>query len=398
MLAPQGYVLVTPVWGEDYASLFIEAALPTQLAPGNLPGMQARSASIYQIYTTATDEARIRQSSAFQRLSELMETQFIRIDPAAWSKHDLMSDCYRQASEHATRADSGIIFLTPDMIMSDGALMRLEVHDRSGKTAVMIVGLRLNSEDTLPFLHAKTDSAHAVTLSSRQLMAHALGHLHRITYDHIWNDGRSGGLLPSHLFWQVQGQGLLGHCFHLMPMMVRPESRNIWFSSTIDDDYLLSACPDTTRHHIVSDSDEFLICELTEASRSIGAYPRDGISVVRKFAELVTNDVHCEHVKTPIRLYADMSNEAAWQKVEAESDAIVRDVLASMQRSWWTILLHDQKIAARRLVRLQKGYRLKIKIGQPLPVPYLVARLVMGLGWSIQQLIPIYGKLLLALR
>ena len=46
---------------------------------------------------------------------------------------------------------------------------------------------------------------------------------------------------------------MLLRCFHLHPLMVKPQGPLAEFKSTIDDDLALRACPDSSRDYVVTD-------------------------------------------------------------------------------------------------------------------------------------------------
>src|SRR5690606_33121013 len=90
------------VWGERYVKTFLSAALPSQLAEGNLRDFPWLSESIYEIYTTSEDAQIIQRSAEFRRLLDLVQVRFILVDKEmSISKWHVLRNCHRQAIKSA---------------------------------------------------------------------------------------------------------------------------------------------------------------------------------------------------------------------------------------------------------------------------------------------------------
>jgi hypothetical protein len=104
--------LITPVWGETYTRCFVDVALPTLLAGGNLPALQEIPQSLYRIFTRESDRATITESPAFAALSRLITVKFSLIGAETQmldNHHLIQSDCYRRGIAEADAADSNPI-------------------------------------------------------------------------------------------------------------------------------------------------------------------------------------------------------------------------------------------------------------------------------------------------
>src|SRR4051794_8491633 len=69
-----------PVWGYAYVKKMLEVALPTWLAPGNLPAIAQMVPTEFVFLTSREDEIYIRSHPAFKRLSEVCSTKVHFID------------------------------------------------------------------------------------------------------------------------------------------------------------------------------------------------------------------------------------------------------------------------------------------------------------------------------
>jgi hypothetical protein len=112
--------------------------------------------------------------------------------------------------------------------------------------------------------------------------------------------------------------------------MVYPKVKNAPFSVTIDDDYLVVACPDKRDIHVVIDSDEFCAFELSNSDRRIKAMSRtDMVDDIIQWAKTYTNAYHRHLVTYVIRIHC-VPMDKNWNAVEKESDRVVLKVLSQL--------------------------------------------------------------------
>jgi hypothetical protein len=130
--------------------------------------------------------------------------------------------------------------------------------------------------------------------------------------------------------------------------MIDPMLRMAMPKGTIDGSYTSRACPDLARVHVVTDSDEFAVFELTAATRSDNARDRiaagasrqalvdigatvsrgPGAAVWRTAAVAARcDDFEVEYFRRwPIRMHAG-AVDAEWALADAASSAFVRRVM-----------------------------------------------------------------------
>jgi hypothetical protein len=99
-------------------------------------------------------------------------------------------------------------------------------------------------------------------------MSIAIRHLHPAIEEHIVARGRGERLLPSALLWENKRGDLLGHFFHMHPLMVFPTARFAELRQTIDGDFIQLACPDSKYHQIILDSNEATAIEFSARRNS----------------------------------------------------------------------------------------------------------------------------------
>ncbi|NMM46725.1 hypothetical protein HH303_19710 [Rhodospirillaceae bacterium KN72] len=324
--------ILTPVWGSVYTKLFVDVSLPVLLSPENIPVLQNRQGSLYRIFTTKADRAVIEASPAYELLARTIAVEFheITTDPADQANpYNTQSDCYRLGIELGNAADAALIFHNADVVMADGGFRYLVDAVDTGKRAVMAMGVRLNKEDASSAIRSyQVDkSSPEITLTPRDLSRIALDNLHQLTKLHIFNRRKPKEWLPFAIFWEVRN-GLLMRCFNLHPVVVYPEVKDAQFSKTIDHDYLEAACPNPTDTVIVQDSDLFCACELSRHDLMMDVMPWQGSAVeIARWAHFHTTSHYRSLLGSTIRLHAAGCDGREWLDAQAQSDAVVREVL-----------------------------------------------------------------------
>lgn len=340
------FVCVLVVWG-DYTRLFLELALPSQLAPDNLQSLNKQT--IYQIYTTQEDASIIRQHGAFKQLANLCLVEFY-ITQVEGNKYRVMSDCHKQAIDKANAHGYGLIFLTPDSILSNGSLKAVKNLAYAGKKVVSTVGLRLKKETVTKLLMGyKSLTQFEMAISARILMKIALNNLHSITVKHLWKGADQ--MIPNNLFWVVADEGLVGRCFHLHPLMVNPCQKTRKFLSTIDYDYPLSACPDLKDHYVITDSDEVCICELTTETREMTGVPNGSMKELILFAERQANPNHLHNAGQIIKMHTGTQTFEKWEEAIADSNAVFKQLQDALKDNSFILFFTNSRRFLFRILR-----------------------------------------------
>jgi hypothetical protein len=346
-----------PIWGEDFVRTWLDVALPTQLAPGNLEDFPWASGSTIEIYTRRQDTALMEASPAFGRLKRAMKVEVIDIDHLFQkSVFGIYTECQRMAIRAADAADATLSFLSPDMVMSPGTLKNAALRIRAGATAYVIPGNRTVKEDMVPWLLAHgSDGGSVIAVPARDLVRRSIDCMHANSESWFWNSKRFDRT-PAYLMWEVPGAGLVAYCYVLHPMMLRAEIRGAELANIFDQDYLERACPTVERIHVAHDSDEAFIFGLDPRDRfkdhliEYRASPYD----LAYWAEWAFNPHHRRFAATPIRhRYADGDPEA-WKTAEQAGRAVVDDIAALLAVPDWQLALLDRK---RLLMRLRRRYR-----------------------------------------
>ena len=260
---------ITHVWGREHLDLFLNLCLPNQLAPGNVPALPPGSR--YRILTRSIHVEELDAHSMVHILREQIPVDLVVVealdrDFETARGYDLMNACHQKAIADALDADAAIIMLSADFIFSNNALAAVVRLHREGYRAVVNTGVRLGRE---PFLQGLQESrAPLANLSSRDLVRLALPHLHPYT-ESMFADTDRFCRKPVSVYWRVGNEGLLARSMCLHPLMVDPVRPVSLTEGTNDGPYVAQACPEVSRVHVVTDSDEFQMFELTPVGRRV---------------------------------------------------------------------------------------------------------------------------------
>jgi hypothetical protein len=367
-----GFHFVTAVWGQAYVDLFLNVALPCQLAPGNLPAFAGLNGCSYRIYTIPRDVPAITSHPGYVALQSLMHVDLIVNDQldVVRGRYSVLNHCQNHAIYTANQHDRALVFLSPDALWSDGALGHVRSLVAAGKRVAMQSGVRLNRDSFLPVFRQRFDTTggRAAAVRSRDVVCLMLDHLHAYSASLFW-DSPDFNRWPSQLFWRIgasegadagtSGGGVLARCFHLHPLMVWPRRKDRFLNATIDTVYFAHAVPDFDDYAIIDDSDHGVCVELSppDLPNLLTHIKPDGLAQLRAmqshpdcppncdlkavaaalFAKDWANDYHRRFIQHPIRFHTgDVT--LAFDEVERESAAVVAEILEWAERDPRTVL------------------------------------------------------------
>jgi hypothetical protein len=352
-------LFLTPVWGEAYVRLYLDVVIPAQLAPQNLPVFASQVETKYVIFTTAADMETIRSAPVFALLNAAVEVVFEFVDPEIKVAHGRMSDCFRRGIEMANNAGVAVVFLTPDIVFANGSFASLKRLSEQGYDVIFIPAIRTLKQGVSVGLLSQFKTGPAIQICPHDLMRTALDNLHPLADLSWWDEGETD-LLPANLYWRVNSEGILGRCFHLHPLYVRPQRRNVRFFGTVDDDYCSAACPDRSRDYVVTDSDEFLAIELSDPSHFVRTGLRKGsIDDVVAWAELAANSRHRSLFDHVMRMHTGIHNVELWAQAAAEADDVATLTARRLELSTWR-LGGKPSLFVRRTIRRARDKRLQL--------------------------------------
>lgn len=259
------FFFLMPVWGEAYVDYLLTFALPTLLAPNNLPWLPNRAQSQFTFLTTEEDEARIRASRLFGVLDALVPIKFVHLTfykGTRQEKFDQLGHALKLGSQEAL-GKGFCFFFHPDGLYSDGMLKFLYGVAKSGKKACVSHGPVVTQETVIPYLRERGlyrfDEVNP--LPSRTIAQTLLDNLHPDMAIHCMENPHYPET-PYMGFWLLpDNDGALFRFVSLHPWMVDlSELSEIADFSAIDHNFIRShPFIWSDEVHVETDSDKFLV-------------------------------------------------------------------------------------------------------------------------------------------
>lgn len=330
-----------PVWGEAYVEKLCRVAIPSLLAPGNIPAMPNNGVSAFLIATTPEDAKSIRSKPIFRLLERHINVEFIDLpDQDELPTGDDRLGKYRLLmTGHGFAADRAMgrgcaVFMGPDAIHTDGMTKRLYEHIAAGKEAVIGFGPRVAEETIVAELadSGLLQEGEPLVVPPRLGVRLLMRHMHHDARVHRWTSPFFPHA-PYMCAWDMK-DGLLVRAFGLHPYVVDYRDLPGWMprmrdSSPVDGTFIRDCAITWDKIYQVTDSDEFFCLSLTPAhARDFGHEPNtDPIGTMAQW--LVRGDmtpVHHRSFVNAIKLHVEDLDER-WKQLERETLIIAYRVL-----------------------------------------------------------------------
>lgn len=128
--------IITIVWGEHHARLFLDLTLPNVLSPGNLPALCREHDVTYRFFTTPETRDLIAGSPGGRALASHCSIEYEtplgdRRPDVSWHVH-----WFHRSAAEGKRRGAAVVFVPPDTLWSDGAFARMGELLDAGKTGI----------------------------------------------------------------------------------------------------------------------------------------------------------------------------------------------------------------------------------------------------------------------
>jgi hypothetical protein len=265
-LSPTGIKIILPVWGSRFVRQFLEFALPTLLAPGNVPALAKALPCQFVLLTSGQDDPVIRHDRGWRRLRQLCRADIELIDDLITEGNHTttLTLAYARAIKQAGEQMMNTCFflLVSDYIMADGSLSHVLERMQRGVSGILAGNFQIIAEDAIPMMRRKLSSiAPELVLPPRNLMQWTFNHLHPATSASIVNYPLNHKSHTNRLFWRVDDDTLIGHFYLLHPIAVRPEVTDFVIGSSFDYSFIPEMCP-SDNVEAITNSDDYLVVEM----------------------------------------------------------------------------------------------------------------------------------------
>ena len=345
------FVFRTAVWGDAYTDLFLEVTLPTILAECNLPRFAEAHAGnrLYNICTTHQDAMRIKQSRHYAHLRDILDITFVyddtltnppetRVESSTEKKYNLFVRLLEKTISTTADQNAFLIGINPD-VYSNHFFPRLLEHAKEGKKLVYSGYFRVQTESFVPaFLERLSTELPRNGISSRQMIALGMSHLHNQSERWFWDNPGFRSDWPAHTYQRVGDEGFILNGFHLGAVMLKPPkgvpvyprtadgSRHRTDELSIDgNSYLTRAFPDENEIHFATDSDELCYLDMLSKDTYNASSLSDGqpdLAGVAYWMSEWTNPSQRHCFRKSILFHKENLN-SKWRQKQTEAEARV---------------------------------------------------------------------------
>lgn len=145
------------LWGEAYVEKFLRYALPSLLAPGNIPALAEAGRVVIDIYTTEADRDRLSASPRMRALSKIARIDYTIIPPEFFAfkgangtvAHDrlFVSGIQSLSAMKAKALGADLTYVVTEGLYSDRHFSIAKDYLQTGYKAVLMSSLRARDSD-----------------------------------------------------------------------------------------------------------------------------------------------------------------------------------------------------------------------------------------------------------
>jgi hypothetical protein len=262
---------LTVVWGHDYIERFAALALPSFLAPGNLPALAEMTDLEVVIMTRREDIEYFETLATCRSLRAICPVRFVEID-------DLISQVVYGVTLTLgyvrpviacgkEMLDTHFVFMNADFVLADGSLRSLARHILAGRSIVLGPSFRAVAEAVEGRLESLVDAASGtLAIPPRELAKLSLPHPHPTTIAKTRTQSVFHSTHPNQFFWPVDEQTLLGRYYLIFMLCLKPERIIDSINCYCDYSFVPEMCP-SGDEAVMGDSDDFFMLELQDRDK-----------------------------------------------------------------------------------------------------------------------------------
>jgi hypothetical protein len=380
------FYFVVVFWGERFRNYLVDFCLPSLLSPNNIPVLAGERGHKFIFCTTSEDWRVLTETKIFGFLKECVEPYHIEIPAAPTGRTgcEHMGIGHKLASQMAYRDKVYAVYITPDLMVSDGTVKALRKHAVSGYKVVLTAALRFGEEPLFENLKAAgaisegsrlSELGRPLTITGRQLVSAALRSFHSETQRYEW-DAPYFANFPAACWWRVAGEdGIVLHSLSWAPFLcdyaaVQTHDTRALDTWTMDGDYVHRNFGDGEDVYVVTDSDEIMLVSWAPLSDRPESLAPNSIKGSR-MGEIIKGGILRAAVLsgvfdrlkqrilfTPVRWHAHEFG-TAWEASESRAASVLHRYLWDLEpgdSSYNGLKKQDTQVGGRQDRKLKKRY------------------------------------------
>lgn len=367
--APQSYYFLLSYWGDEFRDYLCRLALPSLLAPGNIPALRDKSSARLLIATTEDDWRKLNDESIFQAIAKEIVVEFLFNPPGDPPVHKYvrMSRGHAMLAERCFRDKAIAININPDSIYPDGCIAEAQRLATGGAHVILCVAVRFEMDGVERELSARglLQPGRPLCLPMRDAVKIGLHNLHAETKASNWTADNFGALnwelherkyFLTCCYWEIPGEdGIIIITHNWAPFLVDygvlgAHDTSALDGRNLDGTYIFENFPKFTNSiKVVTDSDSLFLLGLTPAAEVVPANRKFPWRTTSRLGEWARGYVLSHTVfdpgidqyrrsiyQRPVRWHSKDIN-VQWQPIEVLASRIIKKYAARDAR----LPLHD---------------------------------------------------------
>jgi hypothetical protein len=272
-----GLAVLVSVWGRRHVDEFLRLALPSWLAPGNLPALAQAAGGPVELLVMSgqSDIEAARDAPAIRALDGIARVSWIPIDdliaPPAYTTTLTLAFARGVALRESEAFGTPIVFLNSDFVLADGALASVARALAEGHRAILAPSLRAGCRRPAEAALAELATGQAGIARSympRALVRLALDDLHPTVLGALADQAALASDHPNQFAWRLDEGTLLARSLLMFPLAARPTRRWGPVGGFCDFDMLDRLAPGEAKL-VMADSDAFFALEAAEPEQQM---------------------------------------------------------------------------------------------------------------------------------
>ena len=260
--------LITYAWGRPHLEDLLNYALPSVLAPGNLPALSAVFDCVVVVVTEEAFFNDVRNSAAGRALQKTCLLKLVSLDDLIaqpWQYGMTITHSLFRGFDDLGPAmtQTYLLFLNADFVLADGCYARLIDHICKGERILLAPSYCAVAERVKPLLDDRR-ADFALSISAREMAAMIIENCHNTILSKTVNQRLMDYEHTDQFYWKVDQNTLIGHQLPMSLIGIQPEQVVSSVSTFWDWGMVYEFCP-SKRLSAIVDSDEFLMMELRSA-------------------------------------------------------------------------------------------------------------------------------------